>query len=333
MRFRRRIAIFATVVLAAVLVPTAITFYTDWLWFGETGYQSIYLRTITAESSLAAAAIGIAFAVLYANVIVAMRTLTPRDWVVVTREGPISFAIDRRRVQPFAGAGAALIAVLFGLWASNQWPAWLMFRYAEPFGDRDPILGYDLGFYIFRLPFLANLYGYLFALLIVSALAAGAVYVVAGALNFRGRARIGGPARRHLAILAAALLLLLAFGAYLDIPNMLVRPAGIVHGVANVDAAIRIPVQRALVVVGVIGAALALMQFVTGSWWPVAAAIGLYLLVSVGGAAVAAAVQRFVVAPNELARETPYIEHNIAATRKAFALTASKSGRSRATRS
>ena len=49
-------------------------------------------------------------------------------------------------------------------------------------------------------------------------------------------------------------------------------------------------------------------------------AAGLYLAVSFGGEAVASAVQRFVVAPNEQARETRYMEYNIAATRAAFGL-------------
>jgi uncharacterized protein len=317
---RRRFAFFGTAVLAVVLVPTALTFYTDWLWFGETGYQPIFLRTLTAQSQLAAAGIGIAFAVLYASVMVAIRTLTPRDWVLVTREGPISISLDRRRLQPIAGAVCAVIALLFGLWAAGQWRLWLMFRHAQPFGESDPVLGYDIGFYLFRLPFLDVARGYLFALLLVSVFAAGAVYVLAGALNFRGRARVARPARQHLAALAAALLLLFAFRAYLEVPEMLLRPAGIVHGVSNVDAAVRIPVQRALTVVAAIGAGLALLQMTSASWWPVAAALGLYMLVAVGGSVAASAMQRFVVAPNEQVRETPYIEHNIAATRKAFGL-------------
>jgi uncharacterized membrane protein (UPF0182 family) len=49
-------------------------------------------------------------------------------------------------------------------------------------------------------------------------------------------------------------------------------------------------------------------------------AIALYIVVSLGGAAYGGIVQRFVVAPNEQTKETQYIVHNIAATRKAFGL-------------
>jgi uncharacterized membrane protein (UPF0182 family) len=320
MRFSRRIALVGVVLLAIVLLPAAITFYTDWLWFGETGYQQVFLGTLKAQSQLGAVAMGLAFAALFANVLLALRTLTPRDWVLVTREGPISISLDRRRVQPAATALAGVAAVLFGVWASSQWQAWLMFRHAQPFGETDPILGYDIGFYVFRLPFLELARGFLLALVVVSALAAGVIYSLAGALNWNRGARVGRPARRHLAVLAAGAFLLLAFGAYLDVPELLIRPAGIVHGVANVDATIRIPALRALMVAALAGAGLALFQAANVRLWPIGVAAVLYLGVAIAGSAAAGVMQRFVIAPNEQARETPYIEHNIAATRKAFAL-------------
>ena len=43
-----------------------------------------------------------------------MRTISPRALVFNTREGPVTIAIDRRRVQPVATAVAAVLALLFG---------------------------------------------------------------------------------------------------------------------------------------------------------------------------------------------------------------------------
>ena len=57
-----------------------------------------------------------------------------------------------------------------------------------------------------------------------------------------------------LAALAACAFLVLAFGAYLDVPELLIRPAGIIHGVANVDAAVRIPALRTLTAAALVGA-------------------------------------------------------------------------------
>ena len=320
MRFPRWMFLAAALLLAVIVLPAAVTFYTDWLWFGETGYRQVFVGTLAAQSQLGAAAMGLAFVMLFANVLLALRTLAPRDWVLVTREGPISISLDRRRLQPAATALAGVAAVLFGFWASAQWQAWLMFQHAQPFGELDPILGYDISFYVFRLGFLELARGFAVALVVVSAIASGTIYALAGVVNWNRGARIGGPARRHLAALAACGFLLLAFGAYLDVPELLVRPAGIVHGVANVDDAVRIPALRVLMAAALAGAGLALFQMTSVRLWPIGAAALLYVAVAAGGGVAAGVMQRFVIAPNEQARETPYIEHNIAATRRAFAI-------------
>ncbi|HKZ74531.1 MAG TPA: UPF0182 family protein, partial [Steroidobacteraceae bacterium] len=82
----------------------------------------------------------------------------------------------------------------------------------------------------------------------------------------------------------------------------------------------RIPVQWALVVAAIIGSGLAVYQATASRYWPILAAAGLYVVIAMAGAAYAAILQRFVVAPNEQVREEPYIAHSIAATRAGFAL-------------
>ena len=52
------------------------------------------------------------------------------------------------------------------------------------------------------------------------------------------------------------------------------------------------------------------------------AAGGLYIGVATGGEIYSSLLQRLVVAPNEQVVETPYIQHNIDATRRAFGLNA-----------
>jgi uncharacterized protein len=322
MRRRLRTALVAAVVLLVLIVPALVNIYTDWLWFGETGYQSVFVRTVGAQIALGAVAMVLALAVLLINIRVALRHFPVRELVFATREGPLAIPFDSRRARSVGTAAATAVAIVFGLYASSQWLEWLMFLRAQPFGEVDPVLGRDTSFYLFRLPFLDTLRGLLLTLVVLSSLASGAVYVLAGALAFEpgGGIRITTPAKRHLAILAASWLVVLAFGAYLDVPRILNTPAGIVHGAANVDVAVRIPALRVLMVVALVGAALALYQRIAESWWPIITAAALYVAVATGGAAAAALMQRFVIAPNEQARETPFIAHNIAATRKAFGL-------------
>jgi uncharacterized protein len=308
--------------LLALAVPSALGFYTDWLWFGETGYQAVLLRSWTARGALAAIAMVLAFGVLLLNIRLALRSLSSRQLVVMTREGPLTIDLDPRQLRPLATAAAGLAALLFALYASSQWLEWLLFWHGQPFGDVDPVLGRDIGFYVFQLPFLDAVRGFLLALVALSAVAVIAVYAIAGAgsITLNRIGAIGAPPKRHIAVLAAVLLLVLAFDAYLDVPRLLNSASGLIHGAANVDVAVGIPALRILMVVSFVGAALALYQIVAATWWPLIAAGVLYVVVAGAGSLAGGLMQRFVIAPNEQARETPYIERNIAATRKAFGL-------------
>jgi uncharacterized membrane protein (UPF0182 family) len=308
--------------LLIFVVPGAITFYTDWLWFDETGYQSVYGRTLVTQSLLVGVVTVTALVVLLVNVRLALGALAHRELVIMSPEGPVTIRLDRSRLQGPATALVLAASVLFGLRASAHWQTWLMARHGGSFGTVDPILGRDVGFYVFTLPLLEAVQGLLLGLVLLSAAVSVAAYVFGGTVSLdaaRGL-RMTGSARRHLSILGAALLVVLAFGAWLDIPRLLVAPAGILHGASNVDVAVTIPALRALMAVAIVGALLLLAQPGIPRWWPTVTAVGLYLVVSVAGTAAAAAMQRFVIAPNELVRETPYIEHNIAATRAAFAI-------------
>jgi uncharacterized membrane protein (UPF0182 family) len=308
--------------LLLFVIPGAITFYTDWLWFGETGYQSVYGRTLLTQSVLVGVTTVIALIVLLVNVRLALGALSHRELVIMSPEGPVTIRLDRSRLQAPATALALVVAVLFGLRASGYWQTWLMARHGGSFGTADPILGRDVGFYVFTLPMLEAVYGLLLGLVLLSAALSVAAYVLGGTLSLdAGRGlRMSASARRHLAILGAALLAVLAFGAWLEVPRLLVNPAGILHGASNVDVVVTIPAQRALMAVAALGALLLLAQPSIPRWWPTLTAVGLYLGVSLAGIVAEAAMQRFVIAPNEQVRETPYIEHNIAATRAAFAI-------------
>ena len=219
--------------------------------------------------------------------------------------------------------GHASSRVLIGLFASNRWETWLAWRNAVAFGQADPILGRDVSFYVFSLPFLQLVRGLGQTLVVLAALVSGALYLLSGSLTsgFPARMSMTPAARRHLALLAAVFLLLLAIGR-------VAQPVG-----AAASAARRSSTARATPTStagcrrrccwrssAVIGAGLALLQAFTPRNWPIPVAVALYLVVSVGGEIYSTMLQRFVVTPNEQAREAPYIQHNIEATRRAFAL-------------
>jgi uncharacterized membrane protein (UPF0182 family) len=316
---------FPIVVTAAVLLlglPAFAEFYTEWLWFREVGYEQVFIRSLTARSTITIAAGLFVFAILAGNLALALRALRPWQFTVVTTEGPRPITMDPTRFRPLVMLAAGLLALFLGLYAGSRWDTWLAYLYATPFGTRDPVLGYDVGFYVFTLPLLELLRTLLFLTIAIAAAGSLAAYVLGGELGLDPIRGIlaSRAAVRHLSMLAAALLLVLAFGAWLQIPQILTSGSGAVFGASYTDVHARIPVLRILTFAAVAGAALAVWQARTARFWPIAAAGGLYLAISLAGVAYAAIIQRFVVGPNEQVRETPYITHNIHATRAAFAL-------------
>jgi hypothetical protein len=302
-------------------IPSFAEFYTDWLWFQEVGYGDVFTRILTARA-LTGVLTGLAALVIISlNLRLALRGVRSREFMVATPEGPRVFVMNPGRLKPLIHLGALVAAFLIGLYGAGQWETWLYYLHATPFGKQDPILGRDIAFYVFTMPMLEFVHGVLFGTLLLTTAAVIAIRLAWGDLRLDAMRPFLAPgARRHIAWLAAALLLVLAFGAWLGIPRLLDDPGGIVHGATYVDVHARMPALWALVGTAVIGAILAAWQAFNARLWPILAAVGLYLVVSIGGSLYASIIQRFVVAPNEQVRETPFIIHNIAATRDGFAL-------------
>jgi uncharacterized protein len=312
----------ALFVLLFLLVPSFANVYTDWLWFLETGHEQVFLRTLSTRIVLGAATFAVVFGVLFLNIHIAQRALRKLQFTVFGPQGPRVIAIDPRKVRPLFHMGAAVVAFFVALFASGRWDTWLMARNAVPFGQLDPVLGHDISFYLFQLPLLRALHALAFMTVLLAALAAGIVYWVSQSITLEPKRGLilSVNARRHLSALGAVLLLVLAFRAWLGIPETLTTQSGIIHGASFVDVYATIPVQWLLVAVSVVGAALIAWQIAVPRRWAVFASIGLYFLVAVGGSLYAFALQRLYVSPNEQVRELPFIGHSIQATRSAFAL-------------
>jgi uncharacterized protein len=320
---RRLTLAFAVLFLVVfVALPSIVDLLADWLWFGELGYRSVFVRSLTAQGTLGSTVTALALLWLGVNMRVATRATNPRPFVLMTQAGPVTVSVSAGLLRA-AGLGLATVAAcLLGLFASGQWQSWLFFRYATPFGVKDPVLGRDVGFYVFRLPFLELVQGLLLAAVIMAAVGVVAAYAFSGAIG-SGRSRgtfAARGAQRHLALLAAALFLVLAYGAWLRIPALLTSSSSVLFGASYVDVHARMPVQYVVMATALLGAALSVQQAVAGKMRHVIIAGGVYLAALFLGEGYAAALQRFVVAPNEQTKETEFIVHNIAATRAAYAI-------------
>ncbi len=322
----RRIAVLA-IVLAAVLVLASagglVRLYTDWLWFQEVGFPAVF-STVLKTQVASGLIFGLAFfLVLYANAVLARR-LGPRDVLVVVDD---SLGLPSQEIlEPYLRALVLPVSLVFALiagWqAAGKWDLFLRALNAIPFGKADPLFGQDVGFYVFWLPVLKYLYGEGMVLLGLVMLATAGVYLCNRGLRITPQGPWLAPgARRHLLALAALLLLLKAYGYRLDMYGLLYSQRAVAFGAGYADVNAQLPVLKALAVLSVVAALLALATGFTRSWRPFLGGVGaLVALAILGGGIYPTLIQKFRVVPNEIVKERPYIDLNIKYTRMAYGL-------------
>ncbi len=327
----RRIGLPGLIVLALVLlfvVPSAVEFYTDWLWFRELGFEGVFLRGINTQVIVFAATFAAVFLILSLNLRLARRTFIRPQIVLGTGVDGRAIALEGRRLAKIATWVSAGIAVIFALSSSDDWLAWLSFFKATPFGNVDPLFHRDVSFYVFRLPIWQTIQREALISTFIAILGCGLYYVLSGSFviepKFGGafwpRLRLIPAARKHLALLVASIFALIAWGTWLEIPQSLLTPSSIVYGVSYADWHAKIPFLWATMGVFIVGAALAIWHGFGRRGWPIPVAVGAALVLMISGSLYAGFVQAFIVTPNELDKEQTFITYNIAATRKAYAL-------------
>jgi len=319
---RIQVAVLLLVVLVAGVWPSLAGYYTDWLWFGETGYQQVFATSLVTRLGLGAVVAVITFLLLFGNFRLALRHFDEPYLVLgVSPADGTPVVLQRRGVSRLIAGVSVVAAALAGMVGSGQWMTWLNFRHGGPFGDRDPIFGQDVAFFVFQLPWFEFVRNLLLAVTLVALVGSVLISLLPGRM-----APGSGPmaplrvARRHLSLLAAAVLLLLGAGAYLEAFGLVLSKSDIIVGATYADVTARLPALRILGVVSVVGSLMAAAHAFARRSWLLPAGFGLYAVTLIGGAVFATGVQRLVVVPNEQVKETPYLAYNIAATRKAFAL-------------
>lgn len=314
---RRFFIILGSLVVLFILLGIGRGIYTDWLWFDNLGYVSVYatvLKTRITVFFMAAALFG---ALFLGNLMLATR-LVPKGggqiwpWAIV------------KRLQQASKVGVILatvfLSLIFGLVAQGNWELILRFLNEQPFGVVDPLFNQDVGFYVFSLPFLEFVRGWVLGALIISLLATVGLYFLSYSAQ-RLRFDMPKPVMAHIGGMVVAILGLFAWGYRLNIWELVFSKRGVVFGAGFADVNVELPALWLLVGVVAVTAALIVVAIVQRRSRLALYGIGGWLLMSIIALGIAPAlVQRFQVEPNELTLERPYIGYNIEYTRKAFAL-------------
>jgi uncharacterized membrane protein (UPF0182 family) len=315
-------------VLLAIVFTLMSQFYIDLLWFKEVDFSGVFWATIRTKVVLGVVFGLLFFAVLYVNLLI-VRRVKPVTRILT----PDQEAIERIRqgFEPYLRwllpLGAAVLALLVGIGVSGQWQTFLLWRNSAgvAFGTPEPLFHRDPAFYIFTLPWLRFLQGWLFSTLVGVTFLTTIGYFLFGGITPQAPGGLGqkvDPAvRAHLSVLLGLIMLVKAWGYYLGRFDLLTSKRGVVEGASYTDVHAQLPALNFLAIVAVICAILFLVNIRVRIWALPIIAVGLLAVVSVLlGTAYPAFVQQFQVKPQEFEREQPYIRDNIAGTQAAFAL-------------
>ncbi|MDQ6690455.1 MAG: UPF0182 family protein [Gemmatimonadota bacterium] len=324
-RSLRRIVLWivAGLFIALIIVPWLASFATDWLWFNEIGFQSVFVTSLVWRIGLFLIGAVFAFAFFYGNVRLARGAGTGFPVLYVNRGDGVSVDVSRMLTRLFFPA-AIVLAFLTAVSAAASWLDVLKGFNGAPIGTRDPLFGRDISFYLFKLPLIAGVLGTLITLTFLSIVATAVMYWMRNDITLPPRRATAKPsATRHLGVLVVLLFALIAIRLWIvGTASLLYSTTGPLLGASYTDVHIALPGLYVSVIAALVAAIWVAIGVARGKliWSAVSAAV-LYAVVSVvARGVVPAAYQKLVVSPNELSREAPYLTNHIDATRKAWGL-------------
>ncbi len=314
---------FGLLLLAARILSS---FYIEVLWFAEVGQSASFWKRTVWGWGLKAGVVGTAGLLAWANLRVVAATLgTVR---IRRRFGNIEIAEQLPRSYLFWGVIGT--AALFGVWFGAALPQsasiqTLLLLNAPDWGQVEPVFNRDLGFYVFALPLLLQVVSLGLALTFLLLALCIAGYSATGSIRLnKNRPTVTKGAVRHLGLLAASFLVLLAVRFWAGRYLLLVDGNSGVGGIFGfADSNARVPALQGLTGITLIAAFTVGFGAFKERLRLVAVGGGVVLLAwMVGGQMYPSLIQRFRVEPNELARESRFIEYNIESTREGFGLSA-----------
>jgi uncharacterized protein len=323
-KMKKWLFILAAVVFAGSLFADKIlSFYIDWLWFESHGFTSVLWTVLLSQFGFGLLTGTLFFLLTYGFLNRVLKKTSHLPILLsdqVRREVPLlDFMASNLRLLIIVAP--LVLAVMTGLVMAQQWETLLQYFNASPYGEVDPIFGKDISFYFFTLPLWLLGKSLLWETMIVVSIGVGLIYFFKRFIYVGPTGVVILPdARRTLSGLVGLFFLLFASEFYLQRYDLLTGGSGLIAGVGFSDDHGEIPILYILVFVSLISAAFSFLGLVRpGMKKIMLSGAGLALVFFVGNF-YPKLLQKFVVVPNELVKETPYIEHTIAGALTAYGL-------------
>jgi len=331
LRNKGMIILAVVLLLVVVFFTSIINYLVDYQWFTELNFKEIFFKKLVTQVQFFVPAFLIILGLLFTY----LKMINAHS----EKKSGIGISAKARRTKNllFAAISAAVAFVFSLVFVSEIWYNFLIYINKTPFNLTDPIFNKDISFYIFELPFLGNLYsfslGLVFILFVINILYNSITFLAAevpGHVNQDNITTMYKPeniyknilsaASRQLTLLGGLFFLILAFGFYIRMFELLYSSKGIAYGASYTDINVTLPFYYAYIAISLLTAVLMLVSW--GRKKLKLAAFGPILLIVaiVASGLVATGVQSVVVAPNELAKQEQYLQNNINYTNYAYGL-------------
>jgi uncharacterized membrane protein (UPF0182 family) len=323
--------------VGVLLLWIGTSIYPDWLWFENMGFSPVFWTMLLGKFGFGLMVWLFLTLIFGVNIYIADR-LCPRvgtgGTFKVADDYVSQFGLSPAMLKILVSAFILFLPFYIASKSSTQWDLLLRFLFQQPFGSNDPIFNRDIGFYLFSMPFYIFIQNGLFVLFIVAVPATMAWYLKNGALKIEGdldliqgaqtslpKITLAENVKKHLIFLGGIIVLLLAWAYRLKMFGLLYSNQGPAFGASYTDVHIKILAYKIIVLVSI---GLAVVLFINAFklrakiiWISAVIWVGVLLVLGTGFPIL---IQKFIVKPNELAKEAPYIAHNIDFTREAYNL-------------
>ena len=325
-RRRWKIWIVVAAILLLLSLSRIVSIYISALWFGSLGYSSVYWYVFKAKLALFFGSAILTALLLSATFLLFQRLFGAYAFeqrTIVLNNQPFQFS-PAKFIRPLGWVIAVLVGLVCALNLKEHWRQFALFWNQPPTNVYDPIFGKSLGFYLFSLPLYDLLSSWLLGVTFIILLAAVA-YSLLGLPQTVLKPSVrwsSGAAFRGVCCALALFLLVVSWRTYLSRFPFLWDDHAIFSGVTYTDAHYTLPAMFFVCVALIIAAIVLLVNaFAVRRFSLLLIAIALPVAVYIVGVVmVPSYIQSFIVKPNELDRESPYIGYNIEWTRRGFGL-------------
>ncbi|TDS87272.1 UPF0182 family protein [Nesterenkonia aurantiaca] len=323
---RRPSALVLTIIIIAALIGIFVAssgFYAEILWFNQLGYEDVFWTERIARGVIFLIAFLLMAGLVWLSLFLAFRN-RPQVQQNQMNESVIRYQRTLNSMRRLFMIGLPVLMGLFaGTAAQGSWENVLLFINQQPFGMTDPEFGMDFAFFVFTLPFLGFINGFLISAVLVAGIAGILTHYLFGGIRIEanGKFVVERAARWHIAVTGALFLLLQGANWWLDRYATLQNQSGTWAGALYTDVNAVIPAQAILAVAAVLVAAIFIVTAITGRWrFSIIGSAMLLITAIIGGGLVPFFVQEYQVQPSERTLETPFIERNMELTRYAYGL-------------